>query len=105
MQTLNLGSQNVITFYESGSNTHLVEGELAEAAGFAILNDKCVSIGVVGGGEIWSEYGQYACILGPDSEGICHELKCQCLTRSSSAFPEFDLRLLTNEVKQVFPPW
>ena len=104
MQTLNIGGENILAFYDSGSNTHLVEGEFAERVGFTVLSDKCVPIGVVGGGEIWSEYGQYSCILGPDTKGVFHELECQGLSRISSAFPEFNLRTLHPEAAQAFPP-
>lgn len=103
MQTLNLGGEDVLAFYDSGSNTHLVEGDLAERVGFTVLSNNCVPIGVVGGGSIWSEYGQYSCILGPDKDGVFHELECQGLTRISSAFPEFNLRPLHREAAELFP--
>ena len=72
MQQLMIGSESVLTFYDSGANIHLVEGALAEKVGFTVLDDKCVSIGVVGGGQVWTEYGQYACILGPDANMQYH---------------------------------
>jgi hypothetical protein len=75
MQQLNIGGKDVLTFYDSGANTHLVEGELAESVGFTVLQANCVPIGVIGGGKIWSEYGQYACILGPDANQQFHELE------------------------------
>ena len=54
MQQLRIGGEDVLTFYDSGANVHLVEGALAERVGFTILDNKCVSIGVVGGGQVWS---------------------------------------------------
>ena len=48
---------DVLTFYDSGANVHLVEGPLAERVGFTVVDNKCISICVVGGGQVWSEYG------------------------------------------------
>ena len=74
MQQLQIGGEDVLTFYDSGANVHLVEGSLAERVGFTVVDNKCVSIGVVGGGQVWSEYGQYACALGPVQY---HQIECQ----------------------------
>ena len=65
MQQLCIAGEPVLTFYDSGSNAHLIEGELAECIGFTVLDDQCTRIGVVGGGDIWSDYGSYSCFLGP----------------------------------------
>ena len=102
MQWLKIGGEDVLTFCDSGANTHLVEGELAEKVGFTVLSDRCVSVGTVGGGEVWSDYGQYACILGPDCECVSHELECQWISRISRRFPEFDLRPLHHDSMLAF---
>jgi hypothetical protein len=65
MQQLCIAGESVLSFFESGSNTHLVDGELAERAGFKVLDDTCTRIGVIGGGSIWTEYGIYSCVIGP----------------------------------------
>ena len=97
MQQLRIGGEDVLTFYDSGANVHLVEGALAERVGFNVLDNKCVSISVVGGGQVWSEYGQYACILGPDANSQYHQIECQGLERIASYVPEVDLRPLAEE--------
>jgi hypothetical protein len=99
MQLLNIGGETVLTFYDSGANTHLVEGELAEKIGFTVLSDMCTQIGVVGGGSVWTDYGQYACVLGPDTNGVCHEIECQGLSRLTAYVPEFDLLPLHKDVR------
>ena len=102
MQQLRIGGEDVLTFYDSGANIHLVEGSLAERVGFTVLDDKCVSIGVVGGGQVWTEYGQYACILGPDANSQYHQVECQGLERITSFVPEVDLRPLAQEAAPTF---
>jgi hypothetical protein len=102
MQQLSIGGEDVLTFYDSGANIHLVEGELAERVGFTVLNDRCVSIGVVGGGQVWSEYGQYSCVLGPDTDRKLHLVELQGLARISAYVPEFDLTPLQSEASSTF---
>jgi hypothetical protein len=58
---------------------------------------------VIGGGDIWTEYGVYSCILGPDANSQFHELECQGLAKVTSAFPKFDLRPLHSEVYRTAP--
>jgi Pao retrotransposon peptidase len=103
MQMLCIASEPVLTFYDTGSNAHLVDGAFAERAGFQVLDDSCTRIGVIGGDHIWSEYGVYSCILGPDADNRYHEIECQGLSRITSAFPEFDLRPLHREVYRSLP--
>jgi hypothetical protein len=103
MQQLRINGEDVLTFFYTGANAHLVEGSLAEKAGFTVLDDRCVSIGVVGGSKIWSEYGQYACVLGPDCNGQFHHIECQGLERITSFVPEFDLSKITPQAASTFP--
>jgi hypothetical protein len=87
MQILNIANEPVLTFFDTGSNAHLVDGAFAERAGFQVLDDSCTRIGVIGGEYIWSEYGVYSCILGPDVNDRYHEVECQGLAKITSAFP------------------
>jgi hypothetical protein len=102
MQQLNIGGEDVLTFFDTGANVNLVEGPLAEKVGFTVLDNRCVSIGVAGGSRIWSEYGQYACVLGPDCNRQFHHIECQGLERITSFVPEFDLSEVANEAAVTF---
>ena len=102
MQRLNMGGEEVLTFYDSGANIHLVEGSIAEKVGFKVLDNKCVSIGVVGGGQVWTEYGQYTCILGPDANSQYHQIECQGLERITLFVPEVDQQPLAYEAAPTF---
>lgn len=102
MQQLRIGGEDVLTFFDSGANVNLVEGSLAERVGFTVLDDKCVSIGVAGGSRVWTEYGLYACILGPDANNTSHQIECRGLERITSYIPEFDLRPIGREAAPTF---
>ena len=55
MQWLRIGGTNNLIFFDRGANAHLVQGKMAVAAGFEIT----LSLTVVGGGNLKTEYGCY----------------------------------------------
>ena len=106
LQVLNIRGFDCLCFYDRGANQHLIEGDLAEKAKFKVLNARSVPIGVVGGGRIWSQYGLYSVVLGPDNNGRYHELKCQGIKKITDELPEYDLSPLNAVVRNssMLPP-
>lgn len=100
LQTLNLKGEDCLCFYDSGANQHLIDGQLAESADLKVVSSRSVPIGVVGGGRIWTEYGMYNVILGPDNHGHYHELKCQGIKRITSELPVYDLSPINKDVRK-----
>ena len=84
MQTLRIKNQEVLVFYDSGSNGHLVDGQMAENLDLDILTEENVPVGGIGGKVTWSEYGMYSLTLGPDVNGECHELELQGMAKLTS---------------------
>jgi hypothetical protein len=103
MQQLCITGKSVLSFYDSGSNAHLVDGDLAERAGFRVVDNTCTRISVIGRGDIWTKYGVYSCVLGPEANSQFHKLECKGLAKVTSVFPKFDLRLLHSEVYRTVP--
>ena len=100
MQILNLRGQDVLTFYDSGANSHLINGSLAEDIGLKVLKEDGVNIQVVGGQKIWSNYGTYALTLGPTEDKLFHQLSAQGVGVISDAFDHYDLKEINQEVRQ-----
>jgi len=98
MQTVRIKNEEVIVFYDSGSNGHLIEGELAERLQLDVVASESVPIGALGGKALWSEYGEYSVTLGPDIHGECHELEMQGIPAITKSFPEVNLKELWPEV-------
>lgn len=99
MQVLDIRGEECLAFYDRGANEHLIDGELAEKANLKVLNPKNQAIGVVGGGRIWTNYGQYCVRLGPTPEGKFHEMNCQGISKITAEFPYYDLSRVNKEVK------
>ena len=98
MQMLNLAGEDCLTLYDSGSNQHLINGSLAEKLRLKVLCADNMSIGVVGSGRIWTNYGVYAMLLGPDTTGGMHEMICQGITNITDPFPKYSFGALNKEL-------
>ena len=59
MQILRVGDSNCLTFYDSGANTHLIDGQLARLEELQLIFNKSIALGVIGGGSIRTEYGSF----------------------------------------------
>ena len=99
MQILRIGDEDVLTFFDSGANTNLVNGDLAIDQNFQIITKKPTKLTVVGGGSISTEMGRFRFNLGPTESGDYHELKCQGISSVTSKFERYDLREINEEFK------
>ena len=101
MQLLNLRGQDTLTFYDRGASHHLINGELAEDISLKVVTDRSVSIGVVGGGKIWSKYGTYAVSLGPTEDGFYYDITAQGIEMITTKFQYYELSNLNRQVKRT----
>ena len=101
MQTLRIKNEEVLVFYDSGSNGHLIEGQTAELLDLDVLSRESVPIGRLGGKVSWANYGKYTIILGPDAYGECHELDMQGIKTINNSLPEINLTQLWDEANTV----
>ncbi len=75
MQTLNLGGQGILIFFDSRVNTHLVDREMAKSEGFWVIDPSYSHIALVGRGNLQLHPG-------PVPDGDFHELEAQGLVSS-----------------------
>ena len=64
---------------------------MALAAGFEIASSRPMSLTVVGGGNLKTEYGSYRFNLGPGAGGEYHEISCVGMDSVTSKFNKYDL--------------
>jgi hypothetical protein len=100
MQILNLRGQDVLTFYDSGANHHIIDGSLAEDIQLKVLKKEGVEIQGIAGKKTWSNYGTYGLTLGPTEDAFYHRLSAQGLGGLSDAFDRYDLKEINQEVKK-----
>ena len=99
MQILNLRGQDVLTFYDSGANSHLIDGSLAEDINLKVISEDGVNIQVVGGNKMWSNYGTYGMTLGPTEDEYYHKISAQGVGVISKQFNYYDFKEINREVR------
>ena len=57
MQNLRVEDSNYLTFFDSGGNAHLIDGQLARQLELKLISSKSIALGVIGGESIRTEYG------------------------------------------------
>ena len=102
MQILQIGGSQVLTFFDSGANSHLISGEVAETENLEKYSSRPTRITVVGGGSVCSEYGSYKFGLGPDEENKFHELRCIGIEDVTTEFRKYDLTDIIKEYTGTF---
>ena len=97
MQELMIGETSCLVFFDSGANTHLLDGSLAVSQKLQVTSSKPKRISVVGGTQIRTQYGSYRFNLGPTESGEFIELNCLGMDNVSGKFQEYDLTDICKE--------
>ena len=96
MQKMRIGNSECLTFFNSGANTHLIDGKMARKENLQRISENHSAVGVIGGGTITSESGNFRFNLGLEKDGISHEIRA--MKSVTSEFGEYGLE----EVAKVF---
>ena len=98
MQNLRVGDSNCLTFFYSGANTHLIDGQLARLVELQLISSKAIALGVIGG-LIRTEYGSFRFNLGPGEDGKYNEITAVGMENVTSGFGEYNLEYIIKEYK------
>ena len=100
MQTLRIGSSNVLTFLDSGLNAYLIDKQIAKTEGLLKISEWPTSISVVGGGHIISSRSSYQFNLGPGANGEFFKMNCIGMDAVTTKFNEYDLTEIGKEYRK-----
>ena len=100
MQNLRVGDFNCLTFFDSGANTHLIDGRMARQEELQLISNKSIALGVIGGGSIKTEFGSFRFNLGPGEDGKYHELTAIGMESVTAGFGKYDLKEIIKEYKE-----
>ena len=101
MQTIKIGSSTALVFYDKGSNSHLVDGALAEKEGLQVISDRPTSIKVAGSNTIVTEYEKYRFRIGPTRERLYHTITCQGIGSVTSEFSQYSMTEIIKECRAI----
>ena len=89
MQNLRVGDSNCLTFFDSGANAHLIDGQMARQEDLQLISNKSVALGIIGGGSIRTEYGSFRFNLGPGEGGKYHEITAIGMDSVTAGFGKY----------------
>ena len=98
MQWVRIGSSECLVMFDRGSNVNLIDGEVAERENLKVLSDKPMSLQVVGGEEVSTQYGKYQVMLGGRSSGF-HTIECLGMPQVTSKFNHYSLHEVNKELR------
>ena len=99
IQILKIGNIEVLTFFDSGANVNLIDGDLATRENLQYISKKPTALSVVGRNQIETEYGQYKFNLGPTPENDFHTLTCLGMDSVTNEFCKYDLTEIIDEFR------
>ena len=86
MQNLRIGKRDCLTFFDSGANTHLVDEQLAQKEKLQLISSNFTALGVIGGGAVMTEYGNFRFNLGPGEDKIYYEITAVEMRNVTASF-------------------
>ena len=69
-----IGNNDCLTFFDSGVNSHLIDGQLVEKEKLQIISSNPTALGVIGNGSVLTKFGNFRFNLGPGEDKIYHEI-------------------------------
>ena len=68
LQNIKLGSSECLVFFDTGANSHLIDGNLASKEGLQLISCERTKLGLIAGGQVESEFGKFRFNLGPGED-------------------------------------
>ena len=88
---------NCLTFFDFGSNAHLVDETLTEKEKLQKFSVNHAALGVIRGGTITAESGNFRFKLGSRKEGTYHEIRAIGIDKVTTEFGEYELEEIGKE--------
>ena len=104
MQNLRIGNSDCLTFFNSGENAHLIDGQLARKEELQLISSKSTALGVIGGGSIMTEYGGFRFNLKPGEDRIYHEITAVEMKNAMAGLGKYSLKDIGQEIKATASP-
>ena len=59
LQNIKLGKSESLIFFDTGANSHLIDGNLASKEGLQAISSKRTRLGLIAGGQVESEFEKF----------------------------------------------
>ena len=102
MQIFMVGNTDVLTFFNSGTNVNLIDGQVAVKENLRLISPKPMSLTVVGSPTVRTSHGSYQFIMGPTEGGYYHEITTAGMDSVTMEFCKNYLEDICKEYKKSF---
>ena len=86
-----------LVFFDSGANSHLIDGNVAVKEGLQAVSNERTRLGLISGGQVESEYGVFRFNLGPGDKEKYHEITAVGMNEITNEFHKYDLKEINRE--------
>ena len=96
LQNIKLGNSECLVFFDTGANSHLIDGNLASKEGLQLISCERTKLGLIAGGQVESEFGRFRFNLGPGEEKY-HEITAVGMKDVTAEFGKYKLKEINQE--------
>ena len=97
LQNIKLGKSECLIFFDTGANSHLIDGHLASKEGLQAISSERTRLGLIAGGQVESEFGKFRFNLGPGEDDKYHEITAVGMNELTTEFHKYDLEEINLE--------
>ena len=78
---------------------NLIDGQLVEKEKLQIISSNSTALGVIGGGSVVTEFGNFRFNLGPREDQIYHEITAAGMRNVTADFEKYELEEIGQEFR------
>ena len=90
-QVMKLGKVECLVIFDTGANTNMIDGHIAEILDLQVVDQSSTVIKGVGDSKVSIDFGTYKINLGPTLDGKYHEMIAYGTSCVTGQLPKFDL--------------
>ena len=97
LQNLKIGSSECLVFFDTGANSHMIDGNIASKEGLQTISIEQTRLRLIAGGQVESEFGKFRFNLGPGDNDKYHEITAVGMNELSTEFHKYGLEEINLE--------
>ena len=97
LQNIKLGKSECLIFFDTGANSHLIDGNLALKEGLQAISSERTKLAMIAGGQVESEFGKFRFNLGPGGNEKYHEITVVGTNEITPEFHKYDIEEINLE--------
>ena len=98
LQNIKLGNSECLVFFDTGANSHLIDGNLASKEGLQLISCERTKLGLIAGGQVESVFGKFRFNLGPGEDENYHKITAVGMKDITTEFGKYDLEEINQEL-------